>query len=443
MVQVGDPVRARAAAVDLVQRLRGAGFVAYFAGGCVRDELLGLHPSDYDVATSAKPGEIAALLPPARFSTHFVGEAFGVTLVKAGDVHVEVATFRSDGTYTDKRRPDAVVFSSPLEDAKRRDFTMNALFLDPVSGETTPARGGGGVAGTVIDYVGGVADLQAGVLRAVGDPHQRLAEDHLRALRAVRFAARYGMRIEEATAAAITAHAGELAGVSRERIGEELRRMLTRAGPARAAAMGLLTGLKLDVPVFGPAAERDAGAWVALRAVPAGVSVGCLLAAAMVDRHGPLTAGEEVGGGAGAWRTGWWNEVVAAWRERLCLSNEEVGAVSGTLATLDLLMVAWAGGSVAGQKRIAARGHFEVAVAVLGGYWPARAAGVRARVAELEVIGPGIAPAPILTGTELIAAGLKPGPRFKQLLDLVYDAQLEGRVADLEGALELARRVRI
>ena len=225
MVQVADPVRARAAALDLVQRLRGAGFVAYFAGGCVRDELLGLHPSDYDVATSAKPGEIAALLPLPRFSTHFVGEAFGVTLVKAGDVHVEVATFRSDGTYTDKRRPDAVVFSSPTEDAQRRDFTMNALFLDPLSGEKTPARGGGSVAGTVIDFVGGVADLHAGVLRAVGDPHQRLAEDHLRALRAVRFAARYGMAIEPATAAAITAHAGDLAGVSRARLGEAPRRM--------------------------------------------------------------------------------------------------------------------------------------------------------------------------------------------------------------------------
>ncbi len=439
MVQVADPVRARAAALDLVQRLRGAGFVAYFAGGCVRDELLGLHPSDYDVATSAKPGEIAALLPLPRFSTHFVGEAFGVTLVKAGDVHVEVATFRSDGTYTDKRRPDAVVFSSPTEDAQRRDFTMNALFLDPLSGEKTPARGGGSVAGTVIDFVGGVADLHAGVLRAVGDPHQRLAEDHLRALRAVRFAARYGMAIEPATAAAITAHAGDLAGVSRERIGEELRRMLTRAGPARAAAMKLLAELKLDVPVFGQAAEREPGAWPALSAVPVGANVGCLLAAAMVDRHGPIADG----GGEVAWRSAWGNEVAAAWRERLCLSNDEMHAISGTLATLDLLMVAWEGGSVAGQKRIAARGHFGVAVAVLGGYWPVRAAGMRARVVELEVIGPGIAPAPILTGSELIAAGLKPGPAFKQLLDLVYDAQLEGRVTDLAGALELARRVRI
>lgn len=439
MVQVADPVRARAAALDLVQRLRGAGFVAYFAGGCVRDELLGLHPSDYDVATSAKPGEIAALLPQPRFSTHFVGEAFGVTLVKAGDVHVEVATFRSDGTYTDKRRPDAVVFSSPTEDAQRRDFTMNALFLDPLSGEKTPARGGGAVAGTVIDFVGGVADLHAGVLRAVGDPHQRLAEDHLRALRAVRFAARYGMAIEPATAAAITAHAGDLAGVSRERIGEELRRMLTRAGPARAAAMKLLAELKLDVPVFGQAAEREPGAWPALVAVPVGASVGCLLAAAMVDRHGPISDG----GGEEAWRSAWGNEIAAAWRERLCLSNDEMHALSGTLATLDLVMVAWEGGSVAGQKRIAARGHFGTAVAAMGGYWPARAAGVRVRVAELEVIGPGIAPTPILTGSELIAAGLKPGPAFKQLLDLVYDAQLEGRVADLAGALELARRVRI
>ncbi|MBM4111447.1 MAG: CCA tRNA nucleotidyltransferase, partial [Phycisphaerae bacterium] len=159
------------AARSIAVRLREAGHVAYFAGGCVRDQLLGLEPVDFDVATSARPDEIAALFKGAKG----VGESFGVMLVRLGGVVVEVATFRADGPYSDSRRPDSVRFATPEEDAHRRDFTVNGLFMDPQSGE-------------VIDFVGGRADVAARVLRAIGSPHERIREDRLRMLRAARFA---------------------------------------------------------------------------------------------------------------------------------------------------------------------------------------------------------------------------------------------------------------
>ncbi len=444
MAQVSDPTHARSVATEIVSLLRQAGFLAYFAGGCVRDELLGLHPSDYDVATSATPRQIEGLLKQPKFATHFVGEAFGVTLVKAEGVPVEVATFRSDGTYTDKRRPDSVVFSTPHDDAQRRDFTINALFLDPLSAVRTAARGGATVAGEVIDLVGGVADLQAGVIRAVGDAHARLKEDDLRALRAVRFAARYGFAIEASTAQAITLHAAALAGVSRERIGEELRRMLMRSAPARVAAVRLLVSLGLDIPLFGPIAGADGAgtvrqrggslpdqtAWPALEAAAAGANFGTLLAALLVDRQ-PGTEPQ------------WWAGTVEHWRRGLCLSNDELAAMTGTLESLWQLQHEWSGATVAVQKRMAARECFASALQVLGGTSPREAEKAVFRVKELEIIGPGINPMPLVGGGDLIAAGYKPGPDFKRMLDMVYDAQLEGRICDLAGAMELVRQQRI
>src|SRR5690606_11510087 len=176
--------------------------------------------------------------------------AFGVVLVHLHGCSVEVATFRSEGAYSDARRPDVVHFSDPPTDAARRDFTINALFLDPLASKDSAA-----VEGHVVDYVGGLADLRAGIVRAVGDPDTRLAEDHLRALRAVRFTARLGFSLDPGTAAAIRRHAMQLRGVSRERIGEEIRRMLTH--PTRGAAIELLQELGLDAPVLLEAGESD------------------------------------------------------------------------------------------------------------------------------------------------------------------------------------------
>src|SRR5688572_27782573 len=192
-------------ALAVVRALRDVGHVAYFAGGCVRDLLLGLEPKDYDVATDAPPDRVRKLFK----RTQAVGQAFGVILVRIGRSQVEVATFRAEGKYLDGRRPSEVRFTTAEEDAKRRDFTINGLFLDPLTDQ-------------VIDYVGGQADLKAKVIRAIGNPDERFEEDHLRLLRAVRFAARFGFEIEPATDAAIPRHAGHLVRISPERVAEEL-----------------------------------------------------------------------------------------------------------------------------------------------------------------------------------------------------------------------------
>jgi poly(A) polymerase len=210
------------AALDIASRLRGAGHTAYFCGGAVRDAIMGKTPKDYDIATSATPDRIEALFD----KTIPVGRAFGVMLVEGGDgVFYETAAFRSDGRYIDGRRPEEVAFSRPEEDAKRRDFTLNALFYDPETG-------------TVIDYVGGLEDISRRLLRTVGDARERFAEDRLRLLRAVRFAARTGFEIESGAWAAIGEMAAQSALVSPERIAAELEGMLT--GGASRASFDLL-----------------------------------------------------------------------------------------------------------------------------------------------------------------------------------------------------------
>lgn len=208
-------------AEDILKRLRRAGHTAYLCGGCVRDALLDKRPKDYDIATSATPDEVERLFP----KTVPIGKAFGVILV-LGDAggQYEVATFRADLGYADGRRPDAVRFSSAEEDAKRRDFTMNALFYDPFAGQ-------------VVDYVGGRADIAARILRTVGEPRERFREDHLRLLRAVRFAARTGFVIEEGTRMAVAELADLILTVSPERIAAELEGMLGQGHSRPAFAM--------------------------------------------------------------------------------------------------------------------------------------------------------------------------------------------------------------
>ncbi|HEY1921137.1 MAG TPA: CCA tRNA nucleotidyltransferase, partial [Tepidisphaeraceae bacterium] len=225
------PLCTRDDALAVLQHLRKAGHIAYFAGGCVRDVLLGLEAKDWDVATDAPPARVRELFP----STQAVGAAFGVILVRSGHSVVEVATFRADGTYEDGRRPSSVRFTSAEEDARRRDFTINGLFLDPVEDR-------------IIDYVGGKDDLTARRIRAIGSPAERFGEDHLRMLRAVRFASRFGFEIESTTAAAIETHAPKIKGISPERIGDELRFMLTP--PTRAEAWLLLWKLHLAREIF-------------------------------------------------------------------------------------------------------------------------------------------------------------------------------------------------
>ncbi|MFM7289901.1 MAG: CCA tRNA nucleotidyltransferase [Planctomycetia bacterium] len=229
-----DPAAARAFAIVVVERLRAAGHEALWAGGCVRDELLGRTPADYDVATSARPDQVRAVFGQRR--TLAVGAAFGVITVLGprGAGQVEVATFRSDAAYTDGRHPAGVTFTDAREDALRRDFTINGLFLDPLTG-------------TVRDYVDGRADLAAGIVRAIGNAAMRFGEDHLRMLRAVRFAAVFGFALEEQTEAAITRMTHLVTTVSPERVAAELRAMVSRPGRRRALELLAQTGLAREV----------------------------------------------------------------------------------------------------------------------------------------------------------------------------------------------------
>ncbi|HVW84566.1 MAG TPA: CCA tRNA nucleotidyltransferase, partial [Bryobacteraceae bacterium] len=215
----------------IVERLRAAAHAAYFVGGCVRDLLLGREPKDFDVATSAEPDQLLRLFPRADR----VGAHFGVVLVHDDGAHVEVATFRSDLEYLDGRHPEGVRFETdPREDAVRRDFTINALLLDPISGE-------------ILDFVHGREDLAAGVVRAIGDPETRFREDHLRLLRAVRFAARFGFRIEPQTFSSIRHLAPLIHDVSAERVRDEIARILTEGGARRGFELLDATGLLHEV----------------------------------------------------------------------------------------------------------------------------------------------------------------------------------------------------
>lgn len=420
---------ARAAAMAIVHKLRKSGHIAYFAGGCVRDELLGLSPTDYDIATDATPDRIQSLFK----RTNQVGAAFGVILVTptpdegvSTQATVEVATFRADGPYTDRRRPDIVHFSDPESDAKRRDFTVNALFLDPEvetpSGSLVPRP-----SGKVIDFVGGREDLARKVIRAVGDPEARLAEDHLRALRAVRFAARLGFQLDPATAQAIQRHARDLQGVSRERIGDEMRRMLLH--PTRAAAAKLLESLSLDAPVLDEPSQQSAGPILAgLPTQLAADGYPTCLAAWACDRGLSLDAVSV-------------KSLLHRWRDALCLSNEERESLAGALDALAALETSWQTLTIARQKRLAgAHPGFAAAMLLLSSRNAAFHQAVRQRVQDLSATPSGLRPEPLVTGDDLIAAGMTPGPSFKKALDLVYDAQLEDRIKTRAEALELARR---
>jgi len=416
------------AAVEIVKRLRGEGHAALLAGGCVRDRVLGLEPKDYDVATSAEPDVVLREFRGSRA----VGEAFGVVLVPMRKAQIEVATFREEWGYSDGRRPDGVRFSDAEHDALRRDFTINALFADPLaewadeaSGATRRLQG----FGVVIDYVGGLGDLDARVLRAVGDPSERFGEDYLRMLRAVRFAARLGLTMDETTQRAIVASARYLGQVSRERIGAELAMML--AHPTRADAAAWLQSLKLD----GPALNEDPLTIDArpprLAALPEEASPTLALAAWLLDRHRPGATLDE----AAAWD---FRPTLRRLRRAVCLSNADEQAVAGAIEGLKPIAV-WASLELHDKKRTLARPYSSEALRLA-----ATMADVEAVAVEsAELVRQGVAPEPLVTGDDLIELGFKPGPSFKQLLDAVYDAQLDGLVADRASALsrlsELAR----
>ncbi len=391
-------------AATVVARLRESGYEAYWAGGCVRDTLLALEPSDYDVATDARPEQVAA----AFRRTVGVGVSFGVVKVigprEAGEV--EVATFRSDGAYVDGRRPESVAFSTPERDASRRDFTINGMFLDPVDGR-------------VIDYVGGREDLRDRILRAIGDPRARFAEDKLRLLRAVRFAARFDLAIDAATRDAIAAMAGQVTAVSAERIAQELRRML--AHPSRSRAMASAAEFGLLAAVLPSVAVSDVNLRV-LDALPESPTFPLALAAVLRE-----LAPQEV------------LEIAS----RLKLSNLERDRTAWLVANQRALVDPASLPRHTLKRLLATEG-----VSDLLALHRARATADTsdlAHVAYCEAYlrdqpdGP-IDPPPLLTGHDLARHGLRPGPRFASLLELLRDAQLDGLVTTRDEALAFVDR---
>jgi poly(A) polymerase len=402
-----------AAGLAVVRRLRERGFVAYFAGGCVRDRLLGQPPKDVDVATSATPDEVRASFR----RTVEVGAAFGVIRVREQGTEVEVATFRADGSYTDGRRPESVRFSTPEEDAKRRDFTINGMFFDPVTEE-------------VKDFVGGREDLARGVVRAIGDPEARFAEDRLRLLRAPRFAARLGFTIDGATAGAARLHAAELASgaVSQERIHHELDRILTHASRARGLTLVAELGL---LPHALPEAALDIPRVVAaLAALPARADPHLAWAVAL-HRAGP----------DGAY----------AAMERLKASNDARARVQAIVegAASARALPGWT--APARIRFLRRKDLHEVLLALrallaAGGELPGPADVLEAawRAAQADQGPTGLDAKKFILGADLQKAGVPPGPAYSRVIQAVEDAQLEGRVRTkteaLAMALELARQ---
>lgn len=411
-------------ALAVLRRLRQHGNIAYFAGGCVRDMLLGLTPSDFDVATDAPPARVRELFS----QTQAVGAKFGVILVKHRASTVEVATFRSEGSYTDGRRPDSVRFTTAEEDAQRRDFTINGMFYDPIDDR-------------VVDFVGGQEDLRTRTLRAIGNPDERFEEDHLRLLRAVRFASRFWLTIEPQTAEAVARHASLLKRISPERIAEELRLMLMPKTRLLAWPMLWRFGVAPEVLRFVPGPRPsgfDETKSLLLRFSEKTLSFGQVLAAIALCYQ--LQASEDSGDVRAFLIKQNVAKLVRAVRQALRVSNEESDEMQAILLDVGLLLSDPAP-SMAAMKRFLAR---PTAVATrrlldvlfeLGHH--AHRQWIRSELSALEQQP--CAPTPLITGDDLTAMGLSPGPVFKRILDHVYDAQLENRVSTKADALKLAR----
>ena len=412
-----DPAAAREFALVVVGRLRSAGHEALWAGGCVRDELLGRTPADYDVATSARPDQVRAVF--GNRHTLAVGAAFGVITVLGprGAGQVEVATFRSDAAYTDGRHPAGVTFTNAREDALRRDFTINGLFLDPITGE-------------VHDYVEGRADLTAGIVRAIGNAAMRFGEDHLRMLRAVRFAAGFGFALEEQTQAAIVRMAHLVTTVSPERVAAELRAIVARPGRRRALDLLVQTGLAREVlPEVAPA-DGAAAAHAAWHD-----------SARIIDALDEPEIASALAGLTAALPPETPRRIAARLRlstrelKTACWLHEAGAFVDGT-GEGDLDQRPWsqlqpwlahdAAFLLADVLRArAACGHGSAAAAS----WV---------TAKLQMPQEQLDPPPLVTGNDLLAAGVPAGRAMGQVLAALRSLQLDGRITTRDAAVEWA-----
>jgi poly(A) polymerase len=453
----------RAFALDVVQRLRHAGHEALWAGGCVRDQLLGLTPKDYDVATSARPEEVRRLFR----RTVAVGMSFGVVEVigpRLNDctITIQVATFRADVSYSDGRHPDAVVFSSAREDALRRDFTINGMFYDPLGDR-------------LIDYVGGQDDLRAGVLRAIGEPRQRFDEDKLRMARAVRMATRFGLVLDPATEAAIKEMARDITVVTAERIADELRKLLV--DPRRSRGMRLFfdlglaavlmpelvpmrglpqgtprpDGLPLPVPgkpgeirADSPAGDLWEHVLLVLDRLGPAPSFPLAFAALLHDIGKPRTVGrtpdrytfhghEHVG-----------RRLASEICLRLKLSNEERERVEWLVEKHQVLADAKQMRTSKLKTLLVHPGIRELldlhrADALASGKDTAHVEYCEQLLQEWTATD--LNPEPLLTGHDLLRMGLEQGPLFKRFLDAVREAQLDGTIKTRSEGMEMVKRL--
>jgi poly(A) polymerase len=443
----------KAFATSVVKTLRQRGFTAYLVGGCVRDLLLGREPKDYDVATNATPEQVMQIFP----ETYAVGAQFGVVLVPVpegeivdsveGSSHahaVEVATFRSDIGYSDGRHPDEVRFSTdPRQDVVRRDFTINGMLLDPLSGE-------------VLDYVSGRADLTAGMIRTIGDPELRFAEDKLRMLRAVRFAARFEYEIERFTFAAMQKMAAQVRVVSRERVRDELTRMLIEGHGRRAFLLldesGLLEHVLPEIsamkgvqqpPEFHPEGDVFVHTLLLLDHLPQPCPLTLAWGSLLHDVGKPATFrrapdrirfDEHVDVGV---------KIAEQICERLRFSSDDTEQI---LALVDNHMRF---GHVSRMKestlkRFMRLPRFDEHLALHRADSLASHRNLATyefiRKKQQEIPPETMRPSRLVTGEDLIAQGHVPGPKFREILNAVEDAQLEGRLPSRDAALEFVRR---
>lgn len=388
----------RGFAVEVVKTLRDAGHQALFAGGCVRDQLWGREPDDFDVATSALPNEVQKLFR----KTIAVGVSFGVVEVLGPKPHkVQVATFRSDGPYSDGRHPDRVMFTSAEDDALRRDFTINGLFFDPLEDR-------------LIDFVGGEADLGSKILRAIGNPMQRFHEDRLRMLRAVRFAARFELTIEEQTKSAIADMAPEVIQVSGERIAEELRKLLVHPNRARGAELLEETGLRPailpEIAAIEPARHSSLELLGTATTFPAAMAV--------VLGQIPESAIHSIG-------------------QRMRLANHERDRILWLVRNRDALTTP---DCLPGHRLKPLLAHAGIQEL----FDVHRALGHAGAVAwcEMKLLDwprEMIDPEPLVTGEDLLEMNLTPGPEFKRILDAIRERQLDGELENRDQGLEFVR----
>lgn len=420
---------------SIVQRLQDAGFTALYAGGCVRDQLRGVEPHDYDIATDARPEQVQELFR----RTVAVGAHFGVIIVIENGAEFQVASFRADGLYIDGRHPETVTFSTPEKDAERRDFTVNGLFFDPIRQQ-------------LIDYVGGRKDLEAKILRAIGDPAARFREDRLRMLRAIRFASVLGFEIEPETWKSVQENARHIHEVSAERIREELVKIFL--SPQRVRGWDLLdqSGLMREIlpeierlkgceqpPQFHPEGDVWIHTRIMLSMLPEQVSIPLVFSVLFHDIGKPPTFSVDE---TGRIRFNGHEKVGAEMTEEVMLRlrfprkeiDATVEAVANHMAFKDVQEM-----RIARLKRFMSRETFEdemelhrVDCASSHGFLDNYEF---LRTKQEEFANEPLIPPPLVTGHDLIALGLKPGPRFKEILEAVESRQLEGTLRNREEAL--------